>query len=233
MIRILQLAIVAIAIACAGTTVAQPVEISLPSLIGPQSIESLDSRLVFALGRSASILKSSLPNDFDSVEFRWSGTIKSGRVVGDGVEREPIEQTLRGNFSTGLGAPGHSYGFFPAFDVPAFGPFSASWQLQAPIGAFIDRNCFDCIYEPEKWAVGLQLAPDYFALGNSIPFLDPPGEFESRDSNQGLILLEPIEVNITSAALVFHVIPEPNAAMLLLVGLECAIATWRRHPRRK
>lgn len=216
----------------AGATQAQTVRIPLPELLGPQSVDSLAPNLVFSFGRSTDVLRSSLPDFATFIGVEWSGTIKAGRVVGDGIEREPIEQLLRGNFSTRIGTLGYSVGSFPAFDIPSFGPFEALWQPLGPIGGFIDRNCIDCTYPPEVWTVGLQLAPDYFALGNSIPFLRPPGEGEVRWAHQGLIMLEGIEVNVTSAALVFEIVPEPGTAVLLLCGLGC-FAAIRNCPRRR
>ena len=77
-----------------GMAVARTVRIPLPELLGPQVIDSLESHRVFSLGRYVAIPRSSLPRHFESIRFEWAGTIKAGRVVGDGIEREPIEQIL-------------------------------------------------------------------------------------------------------------------------------------------
>ncbi len=219
--------LIVLLLATAGATQAQTVRIPLPELLGPQSVDSLAPNLVFSFGRSADIPRISLPTYANYVALEWSGTIKAGRVVGDGIEREPIEQLLRGNFSPGIGTPGSSVISFPGFDIPSFGPFEALWQPLGPIGGFIDRNCIDCTYPPDVWSVGLNLVPDFMALGNSIPFLRPPSEFESRDANEGLVLLEPIQVEITAAALVYEIVPEPGTAVLLLCGLGLCAAVGK------
>ena len=233
MIRLLRIVLVISLFGLTATAGAHTIRISLPDLLGPQTIDSLEPHYVCPLCRSASVLVNSLPIDSQFVGFEWSGTIKPGRVVGDGAIREPIEQILKGTFSIGLTAPSFGYVFFPASVLPASGPFQDSWQWPGgPVGGFIDHNCLDCTYPPNEWTVGLQLAPDYFALGDSIPFLQPPSQGELRVANQGLILLDPIYADVTSAALIFEMVPEPSVAMLAVMAIAILANTDPRRRRK-
>jgi hypothetical protein len=109
---------------------AETVRVSLPGLLGHQSITNLDGHLpIFLAGRSVEFPRFSRSLGFP-FRLEWAGTIKAGRVVGDGIQREAIEQVLFGNFSTGLKAPQASIYAFPAFDLPAFGPFTSSWHVE-------------------------------------------------------------------------------------------------------
>jgi len=211
---------------------ARTVRVALPELLGPQFVTSLETDRTFAIPPTAVIPISALPQRSEFVGFEYEGTIKAGRVVGDGIDRVPVEKILRGNFGSTLQAPGgYSYGFWPA-TLPEFGAFQSGWQLDSQPGGFIDYGCIDCVYPRPVWEVTLDLAPDFFALGISIPFFDPPSEGEFRLAQHGLILLETIEANITSASLVFNVVPEPACETLCLLGVTLFVR-WRARRRQQ
>lgn len=208
------------------------VRIPLPELVGNQSVTSLEWSAIYSSGGGASI-PSSAAIEFP-LRFEWSGTIKAGSVIGDGISRVPIEKELRGTFSSGISLRGSNFIFLPGYELPATGVFQASWQLNGLSSAPFFHDCLlgDCAIAPS--GVSLTLVPDFSSLESSIPFLKPLGEMESRDANQGLILLKPIEVNITSAALVYEEVPEPSAASLIVIAMIISANTFhfaRRHHR--
>ena len=217
--------ILVILVATSTTASAETFRIPLPELLGHRSVDDLSLQFFARPDPLAEIDR--LPPGAISYRLEWSGTLRAGRVVGDGVIREPIERLLQGSFVPHISRSGESIGRFPA-SLTAFGSFEETWQLDRLPGGFIDWNEIGREQPPNRLSVTFKLVPDYLTLGDSIAFIEPPTNGESRNASDGLILLEPIEADITSAALVVEVIPEPTTVTfaivaILIVALGCGL----------
>jgi hypothetical protein len=208
---------VAVLLVAATTTSAEPVRIPLPELLGHRSVDDLSLAFFSRPDPIAVLNRNIIPFGAISYRLEWSGTLKAGRVVGDGVLRAPIEQVLQGSFIPDLSGRGESFGRFPVTLVPS-GPFEETWQLDRLPGGFINRGPIGEPSPPDVLSISFKLVPDYLLLGNSIPFITTPTHGEPGHANEGLILLEPIEADITSAAIVFEAIPEPSTIVFAAAG---------------
>jgi hypothetical protein len=214
--------------AAAGTAAGETFRIPLSQLLGQRSVDDLSLQFFGRPDPIAEIDVTLIPPGATSFRLEWSGTLRAGRVVGDGIVREPIESLLQGSFIPDISRSSESIGRFPS-PISGLGLFEESWQIDRLPGRFVDWNVIGEEQPPDRLSISLKFVPDYQTLGNSIPFYDPPGNGQGRYASEGLRLLDPIEADITSAAFVFEIIPEPSTLAIAAAGISLgALSLLRR-----
>ena len=231
----------AIILLCLGAAVFLPAAkamggmhiIPLPELTGSYSCVSLTS--FPGPERKQVYVQTTLPwNDVTKVTLVFTGTADYGLVRGDGKMVVADEAVLFDGYSVSLAIgnchfnPEHGalVGTEPA-ELAVYAPFDGStggWLLYPPLA------------DPVYFFADVELVLDpansleYGLPGHPLAFI-PPHPVEPLLWGDGLVLVEPVSVNISDAYLIVEgpTLPEPATLSLLALG---GLLALRRRARR-
>jgi len=203
----------------ATTAAAGTVRIPIPQLLGDYSINSFEDGLPF--GRQINVIAGVSHFGSERATIELKGSIKYGKVRGDGVLRENTETVLDGGFSTWFQPTLDAIDLDFGLSLLPDGDFQRSWsysvQFQPGIDDFPCIGCGPRVFAP---GVSVNFWPSQGRLFNEIPFLFPPAEGEFREVGDGLTIIEPAIGTVTEAYLVIEhrFIPEPSTIVFAAAG---------------
>jgi hypothetical protein len=216
-----------------GATVhAGTVRVPLPQLLGDYAIDRFDNGF---FGRQIQVVPgvSHFGSERATIELR--GSITHGRVRGDGILRQNVEAILDGGFGAWFQPTHDGLSLDLGLSLLPEGEFQRDWSFSVFFQPGIDD--FPVIGEPRVFrpTVSVNFGPSWGRLYDEIPFLSPPTQGELRQSEDGLIVVEPVVGTITEAYLLIEhrFVPEPATFAFVAAVLPLGILglAWRRYCR--
>ncbi len=212
----------------ATTAAAGTVRISVTELLGDYAINSFEGGVPFGRQVNVNTVLSHFGSERATIELK--GSIKHGKVRGDGILRGTQEAILDGGFRTWFQPTTDPMDFDLGLSLLPDGDFALSWtysiHFQPGIDDFPCPGCEPRFFEP---SVSVNFWPSWQRLTDEIPFLDQA----IHRAEDGLIVTEPANGTVTEAYLVIEhrFIPEPSTIVVAAAGALLFVGVLLRRRR--
>jgi hypothetical protein len=226
--RVLTLA--AILSTITATVSAGTVRVALPQLLGEYTIDNLDNG---SFSRQFQVMPGVSHFGSERATIELKGSITYGRVRGDGVLRQSSETILDGGFGAWFRPSRDAISLDLGLSLLPEGEFQREWSFSVLFQPGLDD--FPIIGQTRVFrpTVAISFGPSWGRLSDEVPFLMPVAQGETRDADDGLIVVEPVIGTITEAYLVIEhrFVPEPSGLALAGAGMFTGVVAllWRRY----